>query len=137
MSSLDLVPSEIAPLATRAETFDAVLEFARCGELKYCRFRDQGVDLQIEAHPWNHHCLGYSDVVGLGLRSDSERLGASVYRYVSFNAERGHHLNRIEWVWRPVGTNELLEIGVSVSEFRIETAAKRTGSARSARRGKR
>ena len=127
------VPTEIPPRPTEAETFAAVLEFARAGKLTTSRFIVGGVDLLVEAHPWNRNCLGYPDVVGLDLRSDSERLGASVFRYVSLNAARGRRLTRLEWVWGPVGTNELLEIGVSVAAFRIETAPKRAASASPAR----
>lgn len=97
--------------------FSEILEAARHGHLQDRKWTEGNTEYLIEAHPWNHLCLTYPELIRLQFRSNPELFGASVYRYIALRSEQGYVHRRTEWVWGPVGSNSQFEFGVSVSEF--------------------
>lgn len=114
----------------RDEAFAKILEAARRGECNYCESTDERGVFIIEAEPWNRHCLTYPAVRQLRLSTDSERLGASVFRYIWLYARKGYRHNRTEWVRQIPNAGEMKEFGISVSEFSKDNPVRHSLKAR-------
>jgi hypothetical protein len=78
---------------------------------------EYGTPNRIESEPWGMGCLTYASVQDLELASDSERLGASVFRYVCGHAECHWRHLRTAWVRDPAVAVPPREFGISVMLF--------------------
>ena len=94
----------MAPRGDIVAAFSAAVDRVRNGERG--RFTveiedEYGTPNRIESEPWGMGCLTYASVQDLALASDSERLGASVFRYVCGHAECHWRHLRTAWVRIP------------------------------------
>lgn len=119
------MPRGALEYADRDEVFTRILANARKGECQYYAGTDARGRFIIEAEQWNRHCLGYPAVRHLQLASDSERLGASVFRYICLYARKGYRHNRTVWARQIPGGGEMKEFGISVSEFSADRSVRR------------